>query len=243
MQAGVANWDDGDTGMAQLTLIIGNKNYSTWSLRPWLALKHAGLPFDEKLVRLDDGNFRQIVADVSPSRRVPVLVHGETTVWESMAILEYIHELAPGAGLWPRDREARAMARSVSNEMHAGFSAVRNSMPMNLRRQDLKGKGRGPGVDRDIARICEIWRDCRDRFGSGGDFLFGAFGAADAMFAPVVTRLDTYGVEVDGTCESYCRAVLSHPAFVEWRDAALKEPWIVPEDEIPAAGPAPTAFA
>ncbi len=179
--------------MAQLTLIIGNKNYSTWSLRPWLALKHAGLPFDERLVRLDDENYQQIVADVSPSRRVPVLVHGETTVWESMAILEYIHELAPGAGLWPPDRETRAMARSVSNEMHAGFSAIRNSMPMNLRRQDLKGKGRGPGVDGDVARICEIWGDCRYRFGSGGDFLFGAFGAADAMFAPVVTRFDTYG--------------------------------------------------
>ena len=222
--------------MAQLTLIIGNKNYSTWSLRPWLALKHAGLPFDERLVRLDDENYQQIVADVSPSRRVPVLVHGETTVWESMAILEYIHELAPGAGLWPPDRETRAMARSVSNEMHAGFSAIRNSMPMNLRRQDLKGKGRGPGVDGDVARICEIWGDCRYRFGSGGDFLFGAFGAADAMFAPVVTRFDTYGVEVDGTCESYCRAVLTHPAFVEWREAALKEPWIVREDEIPATG-------
>lgn len=222
--------------MAQLTLIIGNKNYSTWSLRPWLALKHAGLPFDENLVRLDGGNFRRIAADVSPSRRVPVLVHGETIVWESMAILEYIHELAPCAGLWPRDREARAMARSVSNEMHAGFLAIRDSMPMNLRRQDLKGKGRGPGVDMDITRICEIWRDCRYRFGSGGDFLFGAFGAADAMFAPVVTRLDTYGVEVDGTCESYCRAVLTHPAFVEWREAALREPWIVPEDEIPVTG-------
>ena len=135
-------------------------------------------------------------------------------------------------GLWPEDRDARATARAVANEMHAGFAALRTHMPMNLRRLDLKGKGRGPGVDDDIARICEIWRDCRGRYGAGGDFLFGAFGAADAMFAPVVTRLDTYGVELDETCAAYSRAVLSLPAFVEWRDAALQEPWIVPEDEI-----------
>ena len=116
--------------------------------------------------------------------------------------------------------------------MHAGFAALRTHMPMNLRHLDLKGKGRGPGVADDIARICEIWRDCRGRYGAGGDFLFGAFGAADAMYAPVVTRLDTYGVDLDETCAAYSRAVLSLPAFVEWRDAALQEPWIVPEDEI-----------
>ena len=126
----------------------------------------------------------------------------------------------------------RAVARAVSNEMHAGFTALRTHMPMNLRRLDLKGRGRGPEVDDDIARICEIWRVCRSRYGAGGDFLFGAFGAADAMYPPVVTRLDTYGVDLDRTCAAYSRAVLSLPAFVEWRDAALREPWIVPEDEI-----------
>ena len=117
-------------------------------------------------------------------------------------------------------------------EMHAGFGALRTHMPMNLRRRDLEGKGRGPGVDDDIARICAIWRDCRARCGAGGDFLFGAFGAADAMFAPVVTRLDTYGVALDDTCAAYSRAVLNLPAFLEWREAALQEPWTVPEDEI-----------
>ena len=116
--------------------------------------------------------------------------------------------------------------------MHAGFTALRTHMPMNLRRLDLKGKGRGPGVAGDIARVCAIWRDCRTRYGAGGAFLFGGFGTADAMFASVVTRLDTYGVALDETCAAYSRAVLSLPTFLEWREAALREPWIVPEDEI-----------
>ena len=215
-----------------LTLVIGNKNYSSWSLRPWLALRNAGIPFTEKMLLLFDENWKEAIGAVSPSGRVPVLLHGERTVWETLAILEYVHELHPKAGLWPADRDARAVARATACEMHAGFNALRSHMPMNLRRRDLKGKGRGPGVAEDIARICEIWRDCRQRFGSGGDFLFGAFGAADAMFAPVVTRLDTYGIELDDVCSAYSRAVMTLPAFVEWRDAALQEPWIVPEDEI-----------
>ena len=218
--------------MNDLTLVIGNKNYSSWSLRPWLALRNAGIPFTERLLLLFDENWKEAIAAVSPSGRVPVLLHGERTIWETLAILEYAHELFPEAGLWPADRDARAMARAVANEMHAGFAALRTHMPMNLRRLDLEGKGRGPGVADDIARICAIWRDCRGRYGAGGDFLFGAFGAADAMYAPVVTRLDTYGVDLDETCTAYSRAVLSLPAFVEWRDAALQEPWIVPEDEI-----------
>ena len=218
--------------MNDLTLVIGNKNYSSWSLRAWLALRHAEVPFSERLLRLSGENWKEAIAAVSPSRRVPVLLHGERTVWETLAILEYAHELFPEAGLWPADRDARAVARSVACEMHAGFGALRTYLPMNLRRRDLTGKGRGPGVEDDIARVCTIWRDCRARYGAGGEFLFGAFGAADAMFAPVVTRLDTYGVDLDDTCAAYSRAVLSLPAFVEWRDAALQEPWIVPEDEI-----------
>ena len=218
--------------MSGLTLVIGNKNYSSWSLRPWLAMRHAGIPFEERLVLLFDENWREAIAAVSPSGRVPVLLHGEQRVWETLAILEYVNELFPEAGLWPGDRDARAHARAVATEMHAGFAALRGHMPMNLRRRDLAGKGRGPGVEDDIARIRDIWRDCRARRGAGGDFLFGPFCAADAMFAPVVTRLDTYGVELDGVCAAYSRAVLSLPAFVEWRDAALQEPWIVPEDEI-----------
>ena len=218
--------------MSDLTLVIGNRNYSSWSLRPWLALRNAGIPFDERLLLLSGENWREAIAAVSPSGRVLVLLHGARTVWETLAILEYVHELYPEAGLWPEDRDARAEARAVACEMHAGFGALRTHMPMNLRRRDLEGKGRGPGVDDDIARICAIWRDCRARCGAGGDFLFGAFGAADAMFAPVVTRLDTYGVALDDTCAAYSRAVLNLPAFLEWREAALQEPWTVPEDEI-----------
>ena len=218
--------------MSDLTLIIGNKNYSSWSLRPWLALRHAGIPFDERLLLLCGENWKEAIAAVSPSGRVPVLLHGEHSIWETLAIIEYVNELFPDAGLWPEDREARATARAIANEMHAGFNALRNHMPMNLRRLDLKGRGRGPGVDGDIARIREIWRDCRSRYGAGGAFLFGAFCAADAMYAPVVTRFDTYGVDLDETCAAYSRAVLTLPAFVEWRNAALQEPWIVPEDEL-----------
>ena len=215
-----------------------SQNYSSWSLRAWLALRHAGIPFDERLLLLFDENWKEAIAAVSPSARVPVLLHGDRTVWETLAIVEYANELFPEAGLWPEDRDARAMARAVANEMHAGFAGLRTHMPMNLRRLDLKGKGRGPGVDDDIARICAICRDCRGQYGTGGDFLFGAFGAADAMFAPVVTRLDTYGVDLDETCAAYSRAVLTLPAFVEWRDAALQESWIVPErrDRLRAEG-------
>ena len=218
--------------MTDLTLVIGNKNYSSWSLRPWLALRHAGIPFDERLLLLCGEDWKEAIAAVSPSRRVPVLLHGERTVWETLAILEYAHELFPDAGLWPADRDSRAVARAVACEMHAGFGALRTHMPMNLRRTDLRGKGDGPGVDDELTRVCDIWRDCRARHGAGGDFLFGAFGAADAMFAPVVTRLDTYGIDLDETCATYSRAVLSLPAFVEWREAALQEPWIIPEDEL-----------
>ncbi|MCP5367323.1 MAG: glutathione S-transferase family protein [Hyphomicrobiales bacterium] len=218
--------------MDGLTLVIGNKNYSSWSMRPWLALRHAGIDFDERLIPLFDADWPAAIAAVSPTRKVPVLLHGEVTVCETLAIIEYAHDLYPDAGLWPADRTARAVARSIACEMHAGFGALRNHMPVNLRRTDLKGKGRGPGVEADVARVCEIWRDCRARFGAGGDFLFGPFCAADAMFAPVVTRLDTYGVDLDDTCAAYSRAVLTLPAFQEWRDAALKETWVVAEDEI-----------
>ncbi len=218
--------------MSDLTLVIGNKNYSSWSLRPWLALRQAGIPFTESLIPLFDENWKDAIAAISPSRCVPVLLHGEQTVWETLAIIEYVHEIYPEAGLWPADRDTRAVARAVACEMHAGFGAIRSQMPMNLRRNDLNGKGRGPGVDADIDRICEIWRDCRSRFGDGGEFLFGAFTAADAMYAPLATRFDTYGVDLDDICAAYRDALFRLPAFLEWREAALQEPWIVSEDEI-----------
>ena len=183
--------------MSDLTLVIGNKNYSSWSLRA-LAWRCA-TPESPSAIGCSCSSTRtgwdEAIAAVSPSGRVPVLLHGERTVWETLAIpWNTPTSWYPEAGLWPADRDARAQARAVACEMHAGFSALRTHMPMNLRRLDLAGKGRGPGVADDIARICAIWRDCRARYGAGGDFLFGAFGAADAMFAPVVTRLDTYGV-------------------------------------------------
>ena len=217
--------------MAQMTLVIGNKNYSSWSLRPWIALKNANIPFSEKLIPLFDENWKTEVSKVSPTEKVPVLIDGEITIWETLAILEYANEKFPDRGLWPADPAARALARSVSTEMHAGFTALRGNMPMNIRK-DLTGKGRGPGVAEDIERVCEIWRECRQKFGQDGPFLFGSFTIADAMFAPVVSRLTTFGVVLDETCEAYRLAVLGTAAYKEWKEAALQETWTVQEDEI-----------
>lgn len=217
--------------MSNYTLYIGNKNYSSWSLRPWLAMKVAGIPFEEKLILLFDDDWKENIARVSPSARVPVLVDGDLTIWETMAILEYVAERNPDKNLWPKDPTARSVARSVSNEMHAGFTALRNNMPMNIRKSH-PGKGMGEGVAEDIARISEIWNDCRARFGSGGDFLFGEFSIADAMFAPVVSRLTTHVVALDEVSAAYRDAVQALPEMIEWSDAGRAEPWIVPEDEI-----------
>lgn len=217
--------------MSDYTLYIGNKNYSSWSLRPWLAMKVAGIPFEEQLILLFDNNWKQNIAAVSPSARVPVLVDGDLTIWETMAILEYLAEQHPDKNLWPAEKEARAVARAIANEMHAGFGNLRNHMPMNIRKS-FPGKGMGEGVAEDIARVTEIWNDCRARFGSGGDFLFGKFCNADAMFAPVVSRFTTYGVELDEVSAAYRDAVQALPEMIEWSDAGRAEPWIVPEDEI-----------
>jgi glutathione S-transferase len=225
--------DREDAAMARLTLYIGNKNYSSWSLRPWLAMKTAGIGFDEKLIPLFDENWPAAVAAVSPTRKVPVL-HVETdkgalALPETLAILEYAAELKPE--LWPEDKNARALARAVSAEMHAGFTALRSHMPMNMRK-DLAGKGMGPGVADDIARIVEIWRDCRARFGQGGAFLFGRFSNADAMFAPVVSRFATYAPDLPDDAKAYMAAVQDVPAMQDWSAAARAEPWLVAEDEI-----------
>ncbi len=217
--------------MSDYTLYIGNKNYSSWSLRPWLAMKVAGIPFEEKLILLFDDDWKANIAKVSPSARVPVLVDEDLTLWETMAILEYLAENHPDKGLWPEDKTARAIARAISNEMHAGFTALRNNMPMNIRKSH-PGKGMGEGVARDIARIQEIWNDCRARFGDGGDFLFGKFSIADAMFAPVVSRLTTHVIELDKVSTAYRDAVQALPEMIEWSDAGRAEPWTVPDDEI-----------
>jgi glutathione S-transferase len=162
---------------------------------------------------------------------VPVLKHGARVVWDSLAITEYLAEIRPDAGLWPADPATRAHARSISAEMHAGFSALRAHMPMNLRKS-LPGKGRDRDVAEDIERICAIWADCRARYGAGGPFLFGRFCAADVMYTPVATRFRTYVVELDDPCQAYVDAVLARPDFLDWHAAALEEPWVIPEDEV-----------
>ena len=222
--------------MAAYTLVIGNKAYSSWSLRGWLAARLAGIDCEERLVRLSEPGSRAALLAQSPAGKVPVLHHGERVIWDSLAIIEYLAEQRPAAGLWPEDPAARAHARSIAAEMHAGFAALRSHMPMNLRKS-LPGKGRGPGVAADIERIETIWQDCRRRFGGqggGGEagFLFGRPSAADAMYAPVATRFRTYGVTLDPVGAAYVEAVHAWPAFREWQAAALAEPWIIPEDEV-----------
>jgi glutathione S-transferase len=209
--------------MKELTLVIASKNYSSWSLRPYLALAHTGQPFREVLVRLGEPDSAANIAKYSPSGRVPVLLHGELIIWDSLAICEYLAELFPQAELWPRDAAARAVARSVTAEMHSGFTSLRNHMPMNLRARK-PGEGRAPGVAEDISRITSLWRECRERHGRGGPFLFGAFSIADAFYAPVVTRFVTYGVELDAVGGAYRDAVLALPALRAWTEAALGEP-------------------
>ena len=222
--------------MSKPLLIIGNKNYSSWSLRPWLALKVAGVDFNEKLVPLFEDDWAVRKAEL-PSGTVPVLQHDGLVIWETLAILEYVAETWPDANLWPRDKTARAMARTVSSEMHAGFTAVRSNMPMNIRSID-PGRGRGrdaderAAVERDVRRIEQIWTECREKFGAGGDFLFGAFSNADAMFAPVVSRFTSYAVEVNPTSQAYMNAVQALPEMIEWSDAGRAETWTIAEDEV-----------
>jgi glutathione S-transferase len=212
------------------TLVIANKVYSSWSLRPWLLMKQLGVAFEEILIPLDLPDTKARNLQHSPAGKVPILIDGDVTVWESLAIMEYVAD-AFGAPVWPLGREARAMARSVAAEMHSGFSHLRTHCPMNLGRK-YATRDRGAGVAADVARFSDIVRQARERFGEGGPFLFGAFSAADAMFAPLATRLDTYSIPLDAGTRSYLDAVLSLPAFGEWRDAALRETWIVDHDEI-----------
>jgi glutathione S-transferase len=215
----------------EFTLVVGNRNYSSWSLRGFLAARAAGVPFEEVLVRLSEPGSKKELLKHSPAGKVPVLKHGERTIWDSLAIIEYLAELRPDAGLWPADPAARAHARSIAAEMHAGFQALRAHMPMNLRKA-LPGKGRGRDVAEDIERICAIWVDCRAHYGALGPFLFGRFTAADVMYTPVATRFRTYAVELDDVCQDYVDAVLARPDFREWHEAALEEPWVIAEDEV-----------
>lgn len=204
-----------------LQLHVGSRRYSSWSLRPYLALAHSGLPFETLSILLDQPNTKARIAAVSPSGKVPVLHHDGVVVWDSLAICEYVAELAPGAALWPADRAARARARAISAEMHAGFVDLRRQMSMDLG-ASKPGQGHTPEALADARRVMAIWRDALAA--SGGPFLFGAFTIADAMYAPVTTRFVTYGVELDAPCRAYVDAIAALPAMRQWSTDAAAEP-------------------
>jgi len=204
-----------------LTLVIGNKNISSWSMRPWVAAVAFNIPFTEVRLLLDQPDTAAKIAGYSQAGRVPVLLAGEMTIWDSLAICEYLAEQFPDKHLWPQDVAARAMARSIVAEMHSGFTALRNDMSMNIQ-ASLHGRGRTPGAQADIGRICEIWEECLARFGHH-DYLFGDFSIADAFYAPVVTRFKTYGVALAPALQAYCDRVLAHPAVARWVREALLE--------------------
>jgi glutathione S-transferase len=212
--------------MAEFTIYIANKNYSSWSLRGWLMLKQTGADFTEAMIPLDVPGTRAGILRHSPSGRVPALEHGGLVIRESLAIGEYLAERFPAARLWPEAASARAVARAVSAEMHAGFAALRREMPMNLRRS-FPGRAIAPEVKADIDRIQGLWGDCRTRFGQGGPYLFGYPTIADAMFAPVVSRFRTYDVPLGGEARRYCDAVWALPALQEWAEAARTEPMVI----------------
>jgi glutathione S-transferase len=214
-----------------LHLLIGNKNYSSWSFRPWLAMKVAGIAFDETVISLDAADFKTRVMALGSPGRVPVLSDGDVRVWESLAILEYLAEKFPAAGLWPEQPAARAHARAIAAEMHAGFVSLRSQLAMNVARP-VKFRPLDAGTARDVTRIDAIWTGCRNKYGASGPFLFGTFSAADAMFAPAVWRFHTYAVEVSATAQDYMGAVMALPAWNEWRDAARRETWVLAEDEV-----------
>ena len=213
-----------------LTLVLGNKNYSSWSLRPWIAMKVVGSSFDEIVIPLYEPGSREQILTYSPAGKVPVLLDGDHAVWESLAILEYLAEKFPKAGLWPADMRARSHARSVASEMHGGFQALRRHCSMNMW-LPVKKRPQPDEVMDDVRRIDELWTDCRARFGKAGPFLFGAFGAADAMYAPVVARFHNYGIDVGEASRAYMDAVMALPAWVQWRAAALQETWVMRGNE------------
>lgn len=191
-----------------LKLIIGNKNYSSWSLRPWIAMKVAGITFEEEVISLDAKDFKARVTKFSGTGKVPALSDGNVQVWESLAILEYLAEKYPDARLWPADPAARSLARAIAAEMHAGFVPLRRHLPMNMWRP-VTARQLTPEVESNVRRIEAIWTECRTRYGAGGAFLFGSFGAADAMYAPVVSRFHTYAVEVGAAARTYMDAVMA----------------------------------
>jgi glutathione S-transferase len=218
--------------VSDYTLVIGNKNYSSWSLRPWLLMRQAGLPFREIRIPLYTPESKAQIREYSPSGRVPCLLDGGLAVWDSLAICEYVAERHPELQLWPAAGAARAVARSVSAEMHAGFQHLRSNMGMNCRGR-FPGLGRTVEVAGEIERIQRLWADCRARFGGTQPLLFGPFSIADAMFAPVVLRFRTYQVQLNPVCREYADAVLGLPALQEWLAAALAETEVIAAFEPP----------
>jgi glutathione S-transferase len=214
--------------MAGLKLAIGNKNYSSWSMRPWLALRANDIPFEETVIPLytDNPADKQQILSFSRAGKVPVLVDGDITVWDSLAIIEYIAERYPEKKLWPDDVAARAHARSVCAEMHSGFMALRKECGMNLHRP-VGAVTLSADAKANVARVQEIWRECRARYGAKGPFLFGGFGAADAMYAPVVHRFRTYAIDVAPEARAYMETMMALPAFQEWTRDGLAETLVI----------------
>src|ERR1700753_2583649 len=214
-----------------LKLVIGNKNYSSWSMRPWLALRANNIPFEEAFIPLYTGaEDKQRILNFSRSGKVPILIDGDVTVWDSLAIIEYVAERFPECRLWPQDAAHRAHARAVSAEMHSGFAALRNECGMNLHRPVSK-IALSDDARANVARIQDVWAECRARYGQSGPFLFGRFGAADAMFAPVVHRFRTYAIAVSRETQAYMDTMMALPAFAEWTKAALAETIIIEKFE------------
>ena len=207
-------------------LVIGNKAYSSWSLRGWLALKQTGLTFEEILIPLDRPESAAALAQHSPSRRVPLLVEGALRIWETIAIIEHLADTAPESRLWPEDRARRAYARAIAAEMHSGFAQLRRHLPMDLKRKP-EPRAYPAEVAAEIGRIEAIWAECLSQKPRGGPFLFGPFSAADAMFAPVATRFRSYVAPVSAASRDYCDAIFAHPPMQEWVAAALNEPWVI----------------
>lgn len=210
-----------------LKLVIANKNYSSWSLRPWLVLKAFGIPFEEIIIPLRQPDSRARVLEYSPSGKVPALICDGETVWDSMAIIETLADRHPELAIWPRDMKARGHARAIANEMHSGFQTMRQTCPMDLGKRYATPEITAP-LQANIDRIETVWSEARERYGSGGPYLYGAFGAADAVYAPIVTRIQSFNLPVKPETRHYMDAILTHPDFVAWRDAAMKETWTIP---------------
>lgn len=213
-----------------MRLVIANKLYSSWSMRPWLVMRAFDIPFEETVIPLRQPDTAERIGRFSPTGKVPVLFDGEAVVWESLAIIEHLAEAFPDRPIWPRERVARAHARAISSEMHAGFQPLRQACPMNLGKR-FRTPPLDAGVTAAVARIEDLWATSRARFGADGPFLLGAFSAADAMYAPVATRLDSYQIPISAGSRAYIEAIFAHPAFTAWRAAALAEPWTIADYE------------